>query len=184
MTSFSTPYLPLDSPSYFDSPVFWVSVAVAAVLTIGLPILLRWLDLRSHAAKEASPGATKKPHCPTGLFVFMSAGLAMISYIVVLMVMSGIPAYADTYSKVNENIKAKYLIEDADVEVPEGVSNFVVDPATGDTLTRVDATVVRDGKVLVVPYHVSIDRETGEPTLQSVVDSPAFSIAPEKLLIK
>lgn len=191
MNPLTSPYLPLRSPSYFDSSVFWIAASVATVLIIGVSVLVWRADKKqiftvAKSNADLPDGVTPTPprRRAGAMFYFLAGALVTLGYMSVTLVMDSVPAYASIYHKVNENIKAKYLIEDADVEVPEGVKNFTLDPANGNTLTRVNATVVQDGKVLVISYHVDIDKETGEPTLKSVIDSPAFSITPDILLRK
>jgi hypothetical protein len=189
MNPFSPSYLPLRSPSYFESPVFWLASGVAVILIVGITTLVYRVDKKKVVLGAVSYsillGTTPVRSADRkGVYMFMVVVLASLAYLSVTLVMDSIPAYSSAHYKVNENVKAKYQITEADIEVPEGVRTLVVDPVTGNTLTRINATVVQDDRVLFIPYHVSIDGVTGEPTLKSVIDSPAFSISPETLLIK
>jgi hypothetical protein len=186
MTPLNPTYLPLEDPSIFATPVFWIASALSIAVVVALAIILRKINKRfaERDGRDVSDTKNFLLSNTVGIdFSFMAAAIAL-GVLGTSVAVSSVPAYASNYAKTNDNVKTKYLISNTYVEVPRGIDDFTVDPATGDTLTQIEATVISNGKAVSVPYHVTINKDSGEPTLTAVDDSGAGPISPESLLRK
>jgi hypothetical protein len=184
MNSYDTMFLPLASPNYLASGVFWIASIIALSLVTGVFFgIHRMGKVLDKKYSPSTPKGSKFDAYFPMLLITMVVGLAAAMGVQFVM-QSIVPEYAPATDKISKNIALKYEVTKTEINTPKGVDDITVDPATGNSLTRVDATVVKDGVVMIIPYHVTLDKNTGEPTLKSVIDSPASSIDPETLVRK